>query len=147
MKKPKLDPEGVLRKQLQREREDIERLQRQVEAEVTRLTRDLADARAEVERVTGYRDGLAVTVSELEAENERLRAIADEQKRCPGCGRNLPTFCQIGCGAQDCPMPQYLRDAACALDRPRSRSTYELGTPRAAEAGRVAEQALKKTEN
>jgi hypothetical protein len=45
-----------------------------------RLTRDLAQARAEVASLTTYRDGLDKNVTELEAQNERLRAALAEIK-------------------------------------------------------------------
>jgi phage shock protein A len=46
----------------------------QLEQQVDRLTRELAQARAEVASLTTYRDGLDKNVTELEAQNERLRA-------------------------------------------------------------------------
>jgi septal ring factor EnvC (AmiA/AmiB activator) len=52
----------------------------QLEQQVDRLTRDLAQARAEVASLTTYRDGLDKNVTELEAENERLRAEKEEMR-------------------------------------------------------------------
>ncbi len=44
-----------------------------VSAEIERLQRDLAEARAEVTRVTGFRDGLLVIEAQKDAEIERLQ--------------------------------------------------------------------------
>jgi hypothetical protein len=50
---------------------------------------------------------LSASYKDIIPELERLRY--DEDVRCPGCGRNLPTFCRIGCSINDCPLPKEVR--------------------------------------
>jgi hypothetical protein len=54
---------------------DLEELQDKARR-VPILERDLAEARAEAERMRGYRDGLAKIGAELGQENEKLRAAS-----------------------------------------------------------------------
>ena len=66
-------------------------IERSLRLQVANLTRNLTEARAEVLRLTHFRDGLAVTVTQLEAQNERLRAaLRAETERCAMIAAEMP---------------------------------------------------------